>query len=369
MRVVAASLSAVLALLGLTALCVSVRRNALDQAMNTAPVPTTSHEASFALLIDAERANVFGAFRLESERQTTLDAVRATFPGKRLDDRTKLVTDLVQNTWSTQLPNWITRHAETEGFAITVLEGSLYLRGITMDAETKRDATNAGTKAGLAVIDGLVARPPSERATRELAGFFRNRSIEFEPTENVLSKRGEATVAELALVIKKQDSSLHFEVIGHTDNEGDHDVNVRISDRRARAVKTALAKHGISVSRLHARGAGPDEPAASNRTAEGRRRNRRIDVRIDEVATKNAAKATEVETAATSSEGQTPDTRTDAELIGKKRKPKPASSKSAEQEGEASANNPSAIANTPTSNVQSTPGQSVPGARASEAKP
>lgn len=71
---------------------------------------------------------------------------------------------------------------------------------------------------------------------------------------------------------------------GHTDNVGSASANQKLSQRRADAVRTyIIKKFGIAPSRLTARGYGEDKPIASNSTAAGRQKNRRIIATIDTV--------------------------------------------------------------------------------------
>ena len=69
-----------------------------------------------------------------------------------------------------------------------------------------------------------------------------------------------------------------FEIAGHTDSTGPEAYNLRLSVRRARAVKEFLVKCGIEAQRLIPKGYGEDRPLASNETKEGRRKNRRVEV-------------------------------------------------------------------------------------------
>ncbi|MFC4625023.1 OmpA family protein [Daeguia caeni] len=72
---------------------------------------------------------------------------------------------------------------------------------------------------------------------------------------------------------------LNVLVVGHTDGEGTFDYNLALSQRRAQAVVDHLVKnHGLARSRLVAAGAGMMAPVASNRTEEGRARNRRVEI-------------------------------------------------------------------------------------------
>lgn len=69
---------------------------------------------------------------------------------------------------------------------------------------------------------------------------------------------------------------------GFTDSTGTVEYNQRLSERRAEAVKNALVARGIDSSRLMIRGYGVEFPVASNETAEGRQRNRRVEVIISD---------------------------------------------------------------------------------------
>lgn len=67
---------------------------------------------------------------------------------------------------------------------------------------------------------------------------------------------------------------------GHTDSFGSDAVNLELSQKRADAVETYLLRKGLAQDKLTALGYGESQPLANNETAEGRRRNRRIDVVI-----------------------------------------------------------------------------------------
>jgi outer membrane protein OmpA-like peptidoglycan-associated protein len=68
---------------------------------------------------------------------------------------------------------------------------------------------------------------------------------------------------------------------GHTDSQGSANLNQVLSQRRAEAVRDALIQEGVDGSRLRAVGLGKDRPVADNGTAEGRARNRRVEVVVE----------------------------------------------------------------------------------------
>ena len=65
---------------------------------------------------------------------------------------------------------------------------------------------------------------------------------------------------------------------GHTDSVGSDAYNQRLSERRAAAVKDYLVSKGIPASKITTIGKGESQPVATNRTAEGRQKNRRVDI-------------------------------------------------------------------------------------------
>ena len=83
-----------------------------------------------------------------------------------------------------------------------------------------------------------------------------------------------------AVAVFQEFPSIRIEVSGHTDSTGAPAYNRDLSRRRAEAVKRYLVEHGIDVARIQTRGAGPDEPLDTNRSAAGRARNRRIEFDI-----------------------------------------------------------------------------------------
>ena len=71
---------------------------------------------------------------------------------------------------------------------------------------------------------------------------------------------------------------VHVQIAGHTDNTGSRKTNMRLSQARADAVRDFLEANGVAPDRVTAKGYGPDKPVASNRTAEGRAQNRRVEL-------------------------------------------------------------------------------------------
>jgi outer membrane protein OmpA-like peptidoglycan-associated protein/Tol biopolymer transport system component len=77
-----------------------------------------------------------------------------------------------------------------------------------------------------------------------------------------------------------KNSTLKFEVSGHTDNKGTAEYNNSLSDNRAKVVCEYFVSKGISKDRMKWKGYGFDLPVASNNTDEGRQKNRRTEIKI-----------------------------------------------------------------------------------------
>jgi len=77
-----------------------------------------------------------------------------------------------------------------------------------------------------------------------------------------------------------QNASLVIEIGGHTDNTGSEERNKTLSNERAKSVYNYLISKGIAAERLSYKGYGSSQSVASNETAEGRKQNRRTEVKI-----------------------------------------------------------------------------------------
>ncbi|MDB5816600.1 MAG: hypothetical protein JWQ11_240 [Rhizobacter sp.] len=118
----------------------------------------------------------------------------------------------------------------------------------------------------------VVVAPVSEKVTFAADAFF-----DFD--KSVLKPEGRAKLDDL---ISKM-GGINLEVIiavGHTDSVGSDAYNQRLSVRRAEAVKAYLTSKGIERNRVYTEGKGEKQPVADNRTAEGRAKNRRVEIEV-----------------------------------------------------------------------------------------
>lgn len=99
----------------------------------------------------------------------------------------------------------------------------------------------------------------------------------FDFNKSTLKAESEPVLQRVLTVLQK-DAALKIEVQGHTDNVGGDDYNQKLSEARAKAVADWLTAHGIAASRLTSKGYGLRQPVADNDSAEGRAKNRRVEI-------------------------------------------------------------------------------------------
>ena len=107
--------------------------------------------------------------------------------------------------------------------------------------------------------------------------------------------RGDGTVAlDRVATLVKEKTTANLIVEGHTDSTGTAQVNQRLAQQRADAVRAALVTRGVAATRIQARGIGPSQPVADNATEQGRALNRRVEiVMLGESAERIGGKAEE----------------------------------------------------------------------------
>ncbi|NRT54400.1 OmpA family protein [Sphaerotilus uruguayifluvii] len=80
------------------------------------------------------------------------------------------------------------------------------------------------------------------------------------------------------------DGSMNVQIIGHTDSQGSDAINNPLSKDRADAVRDYLVAQGAPAAHIHTEGRGEHQPIADNATAEGRAKNRRVEIFLREPA-------------------------------------------------------------------------------------
>jgi OmpA-OmpF porin, OOP family len=102
--------------------------------------------------------------------------------------------------------------------------------------------------------------------------------IYFDTGKSEIKPESDAAISEIAKLLKNN-GALKVYVVGHTDNVGSFDSNMKLSKDRADAVANALSgKYGIATARLKAYGVASLAPVTSNDTEDGKAKNRRVEL-------------------------------------------------------------------------------------------
>ena len=105
----------------------------------------------------------------------------------------------------------------------------------------------------------------------------------FPPGQSALQPEALSNLDRVVAFVQR-DATRRVRIEGHTDNRGGANLNQVLSQRRAEAVRDALVERGVDGNRISAVGLGADAPLASNDSAAGRARNRRVDIIVEDAA-------------------------------------------------------------------------------------
>jgi outer membrane protein OmpA-like peptidoglycan-associated protein len=137
--------------------------------------------------------------------------------------------------------------------------------------EEDKCPTEAGpaSNQGCPVIDVVVVQKVNKAA----------HNIFFQINSSKLLAKSYKSLKEVAQILK-DNSSYKIHIDGYTDNTGGEELNQKLSESRANSVKQYLMGNGVDESRITATGHGESDPVASNGTAAGRAKNRRVEMKL-----------------------------------------------------------------------------------------
>ena len=104
-------------------------------------------------------------------------------------------------------------------------------------------------------------------------------NVTFDTDSDAIQSGFYEVLTSVTLVFEEFEQT-YIDVLGHTDSTGSDAYNIALSRRRANSVADYFASNGVLYDRMMVRGYGEQQPIASNDTAEGRRENRRVEIRI-----------------------------------------------------------------------------------------
>ncbi len=148
---------------------------------------------------------------------------------------------------------WVYLHSSGDKYELTIVEKAEMVQEVVADARRLMSAIQA---KGSASVYGI---------------YFDFNKADIKP-------ESKPAIKEIAKLLQ-ENKGLKLYMVGHTDNVGTIDYNMKLSKARAEAVmKELITKYKISADRLKAYGVGSLAPVASNKTDEGRAKNRRVEL-------------------------------------------------------------------------------------------
>lgn len=223
---------------------------------------------------------VSGTVPDEATKAAVIARLREMYGASQVVDQVAVGQVAVPANWSSYTQKLINPNLKLISHGQLKIDGNtVSLRGEVAN-ETQRQQIVSDIASNLnptyTINNGLrVAASEQGVLDAALAG----RTVEFESGSTTLTDNGRAILDEMAAALKKLPGK-KVEVIGHTDGQGSRNSNLSLSKARADVVKTYFSGKGINPDLISTSGLGPDQPLASNDSAAGRARNRRIEFRV-----------------------------------------------------------------------------------------
>lgn len=213
-------------------------------------------------------------------KQALLNQLATLYPAEDIVDKIQVGAVTAPQGWHNSVAALMTPDLKQ------IRQGQLSVNGTAVQLRGKM-TDPAKIQAMTALYQSLVQAPyrlntqlSAHQAEQQLLdNTLKNRIVEFESGSAVLTATGSQILDEMVLALNKLQNK-NIKIIGHTDNSGQAQKNIQLSQSRAEAVKNYLIAKGIAASRLSLAGMGANQPVADNSTAEGRKKNRRIEFEV-----------------------------------------------------------------------------------------
>ena len=233
-----------------------------------------SHVANAAPVV------IEGVVPNEASKQAILLKMQSVYGADQVVDKIQVRPVSAPNGWSDSVNRVITPDLKK------IKQGQLTVRGTQVELTGKMSDPNE-IQPTTTIFQSLVQQPYRLNAQlsvnlaeqKIIDDALKNRIIEFESGSAILTDAGQQILDEMAIALNKVGAK-KVKIIGHTDSSGDAAKNTLLSQERAVAVQTYLVGKSIAADRLSTEGKGSMQPVADNATAEGRRKNRRIEFEV-----------------------------------------------------------------------------------------
>lgn len=240
-------------------------------------ITTNAQDAAVA----PNRVVISGTVPDEATKSALISRLSELYPGQVVDQIT-VGNVVAPPNWSAHIPRLMTANLKSISKGQLAVEGTTVSMRGEVGSEAARQAILSDFSGAL-TSDYVVKNALRVTAANQaiLDQVLANRVVEFEAGSAMLAEPGKEILDEMVAALKKMDAR-KFEVIGHTDSIGDPARNLALSRSRAEAVKIYMVAKGITPDLIGTSGMGADQPIVSNATAEGRKRNRRIEFRVSQ---------------------------------------------------------------------------------------
>ena len=135
---------------------------------------------------------------------------------------------------------------------------------------------SGGTNAATELVPAKLT--VTKRCGLTLRQVFRGETIQFRMNTSRVRPTSRKLLQRLARAVKKNCNNVNLTIAGYTDSLGSAEVNLKLSEARAVAIRDFLVKKGVEKKRISTVGYGESKPIADNKTRAGRIRNRRIEI-------------------------------------------------------------------------------------------
>ena len=280
----------ILALLLLSIVCVWLHVHSTNLKVT---LPTAL--AKSASMTAASRGAVLtlsGTVPDQATKTSLINSAEKVFGLSNVVDQLEIKSNLAQ-------PIWLEQASDT--FPLlksTVRDGTLIFKDKTVEVRGEVSGEEAKTKI-LRILDSTLGTeltvndqlqtPNSRGAKGKKAGplqvklneLLLGKTVAFDSSSSRLRSDSHKLLDAIVAVLKTEPNA-RIEISGHTDKNGKEEKNIRLSQRRAEAVKSYLLDKGIKSNRIEAVGHGSSLPIADDATFDGQSKNRRIEFNVQE---------------------------------------------------------------------------------------
>jgi len=224
-----------------------------------------------------DKVTLRGEVRDEKTKERLLSKAKLVFGDSNVIDALVINASAPELWWKARPLDVMSRLKSLPAFSLVLRGNEATLEGTVGSEETKASVAKY-------LSDNLVDRL---NLTNNLKWDGAIRAVEIDPSvllaENIEFDTGSAVIPDnyrvrLNLIaVAIVEDGYRLRIVGHTDNTGTPDANLKLSRDRAESVVTYLEFRGVPAGSLSAEGMGQSKPIASNETAEGRQHNRRIE--------------------------------------------------------------------------------------------